>query len=52
MTTGELSSAVTLGYLSEDLEVTLKGYEELKDVARVKRYPVEPKLTALDKLFM
>ena len=52
MTNGDLSIATDLGYLNESREVTPKGYLELTDVARVKGYPVAPKLSALDKLFM
>lgn len=52
MTKGDLEPAATLGYLDSNLEVTEKGILELHNVAMVKSYPAEPKLTALDKLFI
>lgn len=52
MSNGNLESAITLGYLDDKLDVTQKGYDELKDVARVKVYPKPEKLSPLDKLFV
>jgi hypothetical protein len=50
MTKGDLHSAIDCGYLDDKLDVTPKGYNELIDVARVKVYPVQPKLEKLSQL--